>query len=59
MKARLKTDQTAYKLKKGDTIEVFPIGLREMSSCPFSKQMMYRVQRMNQWLPEEDLEILK
>lgn len=59
MTAILLKDQPCYGLKKGDTIEVFPIGLREIDLCPFSKQMIYRVKKMNQWLPEEDLRIIK
>lgn len=58
MKAILKTDQPAYNLKQGEIVDVHPVGLREMDLCPFSKQMIYRIKRMNQWLPEEDIEII-
>ena len=58
MKAKLKKSLSAFKLKRGEVIEVKFIGIREDKKCPYVGQKMYKIESMNHWLPEEDLNII-
>lgn len=55
MKAKVKTNNPAFKLKVGDIIEVENFGISELHEG----QKKYRVLGKSFWLPAEDLEILK
>ena len=55
MKAKVKQDQPAFKLRAGDIIDVEPFG---RCKEPYRGQEKYRVKGASFWLPEEDLEIL-
>lgn len=54
----LKTSFAPLKKKRGETIQVNPIGERDVQGCVYYRQRIYRPIGSNHWIPEEDL-ILK